>query len=301
MHAQSHRPNLIALAALALTVVIWAAFLVVTRAAMTGDFGPIEVGLIRFGTGALLFLPLIVRQGALPKGVSPLHLCVLPLFGGIGFLVPLSLGLSFAPVADGGVFTPSMMPLYAALLAFAVLGERFARSQILGFSLIVAGAVAVGGGTVLAGEPGDWRGHLLFTVASISWAIYTVGFRRSGLAPAHGAALLCFWSAVAFGMLGLFFGVSFEGIGVRALALQFLLQGVLSGFVASYTYFYAVKIFGAARSAAAAALVPVLAALGGAVFLGEALGPAKALGIAVVVCGVALASGGLRRSQRRLQ
>ena len=45
--------------ALVVTILVWASFLVVTRAAMTSRLGIVEVGLMRYGIGAVLFLPVI--------------------------------------------------------------------------------------------------------------------------------------------------------------------------------------------------------------------------------------------------
>ncbi len=279
-------------AALVITIVIWAAFLVVTRAAMTGALGALEVGLIRFGVGAVLFMPILLRTGLMPKGARPLDVLLIPLFGGILFILLLAAGLRIAPVADSGVFTPSMLPLYVAILSFILLGERFTPLRMLGFALIVLGALSVGmWEALISGAPGVWRGHLSFTAASFSWAIYTVIYRRSGLSAAVGGALMCGWSALGLVGLALIYGVDFTGIPWPALGIQVLFQGILSGFVATFTFFYAVTHIGASRTAAFAALVPVLAALGGWMFLGETIGPIKGLGIVIVATGVALASG----------
>jgi len=247
---------------------------------------------MRYGIGALLFLPLVLRRG-MPLGrAQPIDLVTIPLFGGILFIVLLSAGLRIAPVADSGVFTPSMLPVYTAVLSFAFLGERFSRARILGFVLIVAGALAVGGWAALNdGAEGIWRGHLLFTLASICWAIYTIAFRRSGLDPITGGALMCFWAGLFFAVAAVFTGVGFSSQTIGTLAVQVFFQGVLTGFVATFTFFYAIQHYGASRTAAFAALVPVLAALGGWAFLGEPIGLVKAAGILVVVVGVVLASG----------
>ena len=63
---------------------------------------------------------------------------------GSGILL-LASGLRYAPVADAGVFAPSMLPIYVALLSRVWLGERFSRPQLVGFGLIIVGALAVGG------------------------------------------------------------------------------------------------------------------------------------------------------------
>ncbi|MEM8788853.1 MAG: DMT family transporter [Pseudomonadota bacterium] len=290
MNGLSWRPP----AALALTLFIWAAFLVVTRAAMTTPLGVIEIGLLRYGTGAILFLPVLLRHGIAPRGARPLDLILIPLFGGVLFVALLASGLRLAPVADSGVFTPAMLPLYVALLSFLLMGERFGPLRLTGFALIVAGALFVGGWEALTRTDGAWRGHLMFTGASISWAIYTVVFRRSGLSPALGGALMCFWSALLFAAFAMVWGTNFTSVPAPTLLIQVIFQGLLSGFVATFTFFYAVQTIGASRTAAFAALVPVMAALGGWAFLDEPIGAAKTVGILVVAVGVALASGALR-------
>ena len=304
-------PRLPALLALGATILIWASFLVVTRSAMTYRLGSVEVGLLRFGIGALLFLPVIFwRRDRLDPGrwarARVADLVAIPLFGGIFFLLLLAAGLRIAPVADSGVFAPGMLPLYVALLSALLLGERFTGLRRVGFVLIVAGALGVGGWEAprstrtprCSGVPGAWRGHLLFTGASLSWAVYTVAFRRSGLDALSGAALLTIGAGCGFALLALVRGVDYSVLPPGALALQVVFQGLLSGFAATFTYFYAVEHIGASRSAACAALVPVLAALGGWVFLAEPIGAGKAAGIVLVAAGVVLASGALTFGQR---
>ncbi|MHA3913532.1 DMT family transporter [Halovulum sp. GXIMD14793] len=286
-------------AMLALTLVIWASFLVVTRAAMTARLGPVEVGLIRFGTGTLCFLPVLLKHGLLPGGTGLKDVILIPGFGGIAFILLLSGGLQIAPVADSGVFAPSMLPLYVALLSAVFLGERFSRLRIAGFAMIVAGALAVGGWAALSeGAEGVWRGHLMFTAAAFSWAIYTVAFRRSGLSAPIAGAMLCAWSAIGLGIIALFTGVDFTGVPAQTLIIQIVFQGFLSGFVAVFTYFYAIQYIGASRTAAFAALVPVMAALGGWALLNEPIGWIKAMGIVVVALGVTLASGAVTGGKR---
>jgi len=75
--------------------------------------------------------------------------------------------------------------------------------------------------------------------------------------------------------------------------VQVVLQGVLSGFLATFTYLYCVRHFGAAITAAYGALVPVMATIGAWLILGEAIGLFKSIGIVVVCTGVALASGAI--------
>ena len=284
---------------LALTLIIWASFLVSARAAVGQNFGPIEVGLMRFGTATLLFAPVLLRHGILPKGQNWLDVVLFAFIGGFGFVLLLVGGLSFAPVADSGIFAPSMLPVWVAGMSMIFLAEKFSRARLIGLGMIVFGALAVGGyEAIFLSDDGRWRGHLLFLAASGCWAAYTVRFRARALAVVPAAAMMVFWSAVAFLVAGLVKCINFGGIPAQTLGLQILLQGVLSGFLATFTYLYCVQYFGAAKTAAYGALVPVLAALGAWVFLAEPIGAFKSLGILVVCTGVALASGALFQGRR---
>ena len=64
-----------------------------------------------------------------------------------------------------------------------------------------------------------------------------------------------------------------------------------------FLYGYAVRIIGAAEASAFGALTPLLALLGGAAFLAEAITPFKVVGVALVAVGVFLASGVLSKPQ----
>lgn len=263
---------------------------------MTAKVGITEVGLLRFGIGTLLFAPVLLRNGLIPKGAGWRELVLIPGCGGFLFILLLSFGLQRAPVADSGIFTPSMLPFYVALLSYFFLGERLGRTRILGLVLIGTGALAVGGWEAIRNSgDGIWIGHLAFTAASFSWAIYTIVFRKSGMGVPQAAAMMCFWSAMAFIILAFFTGTDFSSIPLKTLLVQGFFQGVLSGFLATLTFFYAVTHLGASRTAAFAALVPVLAAIGGSIFLNEPVGLLKSLGIAIVASGVALASGVVSR------
>ncbi|MEO1422992.1 MAG: DMT family transporter [Pseudomonadota bacterium] len=283
-------------AAVVVTLIIWTSFLVVTRAAARADLTPTDVGLLRFVPAAILFAPVWLRSGPLPGGIRLRGITHIALPGGFLFVGLLASGAQFAPVADTGIFAPSMLPFYVAVLSYVMLGERFSHLRIAGFALILTGALSVGGWEVLssAGD-GAWRGHVLVSVAAVCWAYYTVNFRLSGLSAADGAMLIAFWPAIGFGLLGLVAPTNIWEAEISFIAFQVLMQGVLAGFVSTLTYSYALKNIAPSKVAAAAALVPVMAAISGWIWLDEPIGLIKSIGIAVVACGVLLASGALDR------
>ncbi|MEL7216546.1 MAG: DMT family transporter [Pseudomonadota bacterium] len=280
----------------AVTMLIWTSFLVVTRAAANISLGPVDVGLLRFFTATAVLTPLLLKRGVLPAPAQIKHILTVALLGGFGFVLLLASGMRYAPVADSTIFAPSMLPLYVALLSALMLGERFSRVRIAGFTLILIGAVGVGGWEAIAASgDGTWRGHLYFTVAAFVWAVFTIKYRASGLDALGGAALLCFWSGLAFLAMAPFVEVRLFEIPRSTLLFHMVMQGVLAGVASTITYAYALRHIAPSKVAACAALVPPLAALSGWVFLGEPVGVVKALGIAVVAAGVLLASGALDR------
>lgn len=278
-------------AALALTLIIWAGYLVVTRAAMKANLTPLDVGLLRSIPAALCLIPFIWRKGLIPQGTTWRDFVGIGVLGGTCFIVVLATGLSFAPVADSGIFAPSMLPVFIALLSLLLFGERPSGLRLVGLALILTGALAIGGlSALLEGNSGAWRGHILFLTGSCLWALYTLTFRASRLSALTGTWVMVATASVLFLAATPFVHLRMFELSTPAFTVQ-LVQGFGSGLIANLTFLYAVTRLGTVIPAASAALVPVLAALGGWLFLGEALGPMKILGIGVVMAGILLASG----------
>jgi drug/metabolite transporter (DMT)-like permease len=123
------------------------------------------------------------------------------------------------------------------------------------------------------------------------WAIYTLLFRRSGLAPIESAALICFWSAVLFLPVYGLGGLSrLDHAGAGEIALQAVYQGVLMSGVAIFTFNRAVSLLGSSAATAIIALIPAIASLLAIPILGEHPTPTEGVAIAVIVAGVLLAA-----------
>ena len=70
-----------------------------------------------------------------------------------------------------------------------------------------------------------------------------------------------------------------------------ILQGLLIAILAMLLYNFAIRQLGPAQTAAFGALTPILALVGGFIFLNEEITSLKFLGICIVAIGVILASG----------
>jgi drug/metabolite transporter (DMT)-like permease len=209
----------------------------------------------------------------------------------------VSKGLEFAPASDGGALAPGMLPFWAALAAYALAREIPGPRRRIGLAMILTGAVVVSLWPILGGaRDGAWRGHLMFLTGSGLWAIYSVIFRQSGLTPMHGLVIGLFWGTLTITPLLLLSGnVSFATTNWGDIAVMMVIQSLIIGILAMVLFSYAVRLLGAAESSAFGALTPILALLGGVMFLGESVGPLKVFGVVLVAAGVFLASGILRK------
>jgi drug/metabolite transporter (DMT)-like permease len=279
------------------TVTIWAAFMLVTRFAVQDNFTVEEVLVLRLIPGAIVMIPWMWKLGILPRGIPWPRALMLMIGASAVSPYVVSKGLEFAPASDGGALAPGMLPFWAALAAYALAREIPGPRRRIGLAMILTGAVVVSLWPILGGaRDGAWRGHLMFITGSGLWAIYSVIFRQSGLTPMHGLVIGLFWGTLAITPLLFLSGnVSFATANWGDIAVMMVIQSLIIGILAMVLFSYAVRLLGAAESSAFGALTPILALLGGVMFLGESVGPLKVFGVVLVAAGVFLASGILRK------
>ncbi len=273
------------------TVLIWAGWILATRHSAGTALGTIDLGLIRYGVPAILLAPVWLKTGLLPRKL-PLLLLVLMVAGsGALFFQVSAFAIHSVPASSVGVLLGGSMPLATALIGITVFGERPDRMRVLGFAAILAGVAILLTRSLGSAASTGWSGYALLPTAATLWAIYTHAFRRSGLSPLQGSALIAIWSFLIHLGLAACFGTTLGSVPAQEIALQVTSQGLLSGLVAMVAYSFAVKSLGGTQAAAFTALTPVLAMIGGAVLLGEQIGPFEILAAVVTATGVALSTG----------
>lgn len=273
-----------------MAALIGAGWQLASRHGVTTTLGPIELAVLRYGVPALALLPVLRRTGLLPHGLPRLKLALLVFCGGLPFGLVVLAGAQWAPAAHIGVFLAASVPLFTALGAWLIERERVASPRLAGLMLVAAGMVVFGAGDV-AGLADSWRGDLLFVLAAMLWALHTLMFRRSGLTPWQGAAVVNAWSGLlllpvlaCFGAPRLFHA-PWSDVLVQALG-----QGLAAGLLGLVTYMAAIARLGAARASLSAALVPLMTALGAAWLLHEPFSGATFAAVLLVMAGVALAA-----------
>jgi peroxiredoxin/drug/metabolite transporter (DMT)-like permease len=269
----------------ALSVLLFSTFTLVSRLGVASSLTMWDLAALRFGIGATLLAPVLVRRGL--SGVAPRDAATLALTGGLGFALLAYGGFALAPAAHGAVLLHGTLPL--TTLALLGLGGRGGRPgyRRAGVALVAAGVGLMAYDSLARATGRQLAGDGLLVLASCAWSAYGITARRLGLRPAHGVAIVTACSACAYlPVYAALHGWALLAAEPRDLLLQAAVQGALIGGVSVFVYTRAVAALGPATAALFTASVPCLTTLGGALFLGERPGVAPLIGVGVVTAGM---------------
>lgn len=310
-------PRLVGLLAALVTVLIWTAFIVVARASADPSraptMAPVDMVFARLLGAGLVLLPLgwwltqtqRARQreaGQLPTagslwGLSPLPLrttVVTGIFGGLVYSLLAYSGFVFAPAAHASVLMPGSLPLWTALLAVPLLGERIGASRAIGLLCIVAGDLLVGGASLLHALDGGgvWRGDVLFILAALTWSCYSVLVRKHALQAVQATTAITVFAFLVYVpsyLLLVWAGVLPGRVFTAPLhdvLWQMLMQGLGSVVISGITFNMMIRYYGPVRSTMLTAVVPGLSALSAALYLDEPLPWNVLCGLTLVTLGI---------------
>ncbi|TAN02555.1 MAG: DMT family transporter [Rhodanobacteraceae bacterium] len=230
--------------------------------ALLRDLSPVLLaGLLYLGSGAGLALIRLMRdRGWRAPGMTKrewLWLLLAIVFGGVLGPVLLMLGLSHTPAATASLLL-NLEAVLTALIAWIVFRENANRRIVLGFTLIVAGAVLL----ALPGSSqhlGLGHGALLIAGACLCWALDNNFTCRVSTSDALFIAGLKGWvagivnTAIAIGLgahfpatpiVGMALGVGLLGYGISLVLFVLALRGV--GSARTGAYFSTAPFIGAA-------------------------------------------------------
>jgi len=285
---QRHIGTLYGLAA----ALIWGGYLAVTNRGIGGGLGAMDLAFLRYAVAALVLLPVWLRNEPLTfGGLGWAKGLTLALLAGPPFVIIGAAGFAFAPLAHGAVIQLGTATILGAVLAAFLAREPLSGRQIAALAVVVAGLAMSAGPDILTGEPGVWRGDILFFAAGAMWALITVLQRRWRIDPMAATASVSVISGLIYTPLylagpGL---VAFAPLPLTSIACLALMLGVLTGIVALYAFGRAVELLGPARAAVFPALAPAAALLTGAA-LGSGLPTlTQAAGLVVLTAGLVAA------------
>jgi drug/metabolite transporter (DMT)-like permease len=265
---------------------IWGLSYLGTKIALQ-DMGPFQMATVRVLLAAAFYVPLFV---AARRALSIRQSLILGLLGVVLYYLGFNVGLQYARVTDAGVIQASI-PAVSALIAIPMLGERPTLRVWAGIALSFVGVVVLVGGTGFAGE-GSFVGDLLILWSVLMWGLYSVYVRRLGARASAGAitAATLIWGGLLCIPLGLaelaFITPRLTPSGVCAT----IALAVFAGALAYWLWSYGLARVEAARATNYLSLLPLVAALSGALLLGERVGPIEIAGGLLIVGGVTLAA-----------
>jgi drug/metabolite transporter (DMT)-like permease len=240
--------------------------------------------------GGMTFAGLALVAVALARGISlkvpTAHwprLIVAGILSIAAFNILLAFAQLMAPTSRAAILTFTM-PVWATLMAWPVLGERFDRPRLIGLGLGIAGLLCLGLPLIRAGQLSP--GLALALLASLSWALGTIVTKRWPVAaPTLTIAawqLLIGGAAAGIGML------AFEGVPVPktlsppvAAALTFHILGAQA--LAYFLWFTVIARLPAGIASLGTLMVPAVGALGSVLLLGERPAASDWLGLVLVV------------------
>ncbi|MBI3243626.1 MAG: DMT family transporter [Chloroflexi bacterium] len=286
------RKKLVAFAEVSLAVVAWGASFIATKVALR-EVSPITIVWLRFAMGVVILGAAVFarKQFAL---VPPKELGYFALLGflGITFHQWLQSNGLVTAQATTTAWIVATIPVFMAILGWAVLKERLRRRQVIGIGLAAVGVLLVvsnGEAAALVGGRFGTSGDFLILISAVNWAVFSALSRR-GLQQ-HPATRMTFY-VMAFGWLFasvLFFagpglseanrltlngwwGVGFLGVACSGLA---------------YIFWYdALQIVPASELGVFLYVEPLVAVVVAAIVLGEAMTLAALLGGAIILFGV---------------
>lgn len=285
------RPDRVALAMLAGTMLFWAGNFIVARA-VRGDVPPVLLAFLRWAGASAILLPIAWRGfvADLPalragwRSVGLLGLVGIAMFNTIAYH-----GLR-TTTATNGLLMQSSIPGILLLLGALFLGRRERAGRVLGIALSMTGAAF----TIFRGDPHALvaldlgEGDLLIFIACVLWAIYTLTLPYAPKVRPGSLLLATF-------LLGLIVLVPvvllvpepaprWTPMGIAGVAYV----AIFPSLVAYYLYNAAVARAGPAIAGQAITLMPPVGAILAALILAEPLHWYHGVGLALIAAGIAL-------------
>lgn len=271
------------------TVLSWASIFPLTRWCLQW-FSPLELVTLRMIAAAIVLAgALIVVRPQLPglRAFAALALCAF--FGVAVYNLLLSWGLVTLS-AGAASFLTNTIPIFTALLSWALNGERPTRMSVAGMLVAFIGIVILA-----SGQPGGFAfgsGTMLVLGGTVCSAVYIVLQRRlvRAFPPLETAGWLM--------LLGAAFLLPFAGEAMTAAAAApaqavalVILLAVVPGALGQIAWLMVLKAVPAGRAASLLYLIPPLATMIGVLFLGETLSIELLAGGSLAIAGVAMVHG----------
>lgn len=279
-----------------LSAFLWSTTFVCARYLMANKLvDPLTLALIRFSLGALtlLIFGLLCQRKALtlPRGRDLGFMAILALFGIGGMSVLLFFGQQRTTAINSSLLM-QLNPVFILFLGLFI-GERFSWMNLAGILVSMVGALLVVGVLTPHGLQGSWRqnaGDLLVLGSALCWAIYSV-FSKSTTQRLGGytaTTWVMLLGAAELALVWLAMPVSY--IWPRGwLAWSLILyMAIFPTALAFFAWYEALRLIDLSLLNVMQYLTPAFTIVLAWCLLGERMLLTNALGVGVILAGVAL-------------
>jgi drug/metabolite transporter (DMT)-like permease len=288
MTTMTRWPALRAAGLTSVAMLAFAANSLLCRLALQQDrIDPASFGALRLAAGALV-LACVVRMGRRPQGEDGGWRSAALLFAYVALF-----SFAYVSLAAGTGALILFGAVQLSMLGVGLLrGERFAPAGWLGLALAMAGLAVLLLPGAAAPSPG---GAVLMAGAGVAWGGYSL--RGRGAADPLAATAAGFLRAAPLGILLALAFASRLHADARGVGLA-VVSGALTSGLGYVVWYAALRRLTALRAAAVQLSVPLVAALGGVLLLGEAFTLRLGLAALAILGGIGLVLGSRAAGRR---
>ncbi len=265
---------------------IWGLWPVITRFGVTTQFTPDEIVVVRFLFAGIVLLPYYFKNKVYRR-VGILPSLLISTGAGAVYVYVSSLGLKYVPAGHLGVVETGTMLALSALGGVIFLKERKTIGQITGYFIVFSGMLLISWQSLQSTNTDSIRGDLLLVLGGILWALYTLLTKKWEISAWDAVATVAVWSlAIWVPLLILYGNVNYSLDHTIPWIMQGIGQGIIAAVLGLWFYSIAVNNLGAGQGSLFGALVPVIAVLGGFIFLGEPPTTYEVVGVTLTTVGI---------------
>lgn len=263
-----------------------------------GEIGPFLTAFIRWAGALLLIAPLIYRDLGACLTFIRNHTLLWLMLGllGMGICGGFVYWALTVTTASNATLIYTTSSLFIILFQWLFQGRRLILREILGMMIAFIGVAVI----VLKGDVWTLR-HLHFNLgdfgmlaAAIAFAVYSMLLRHPAVAtvaPFSLFGLLALSGALVLlppALIEVAHGGLLPTTGIAYVKLAGII--VFASILAFYSFQHSVRVFGPAMAGTTLYLMPPVSIIMAVLFLGERFEPYHAVGIALVMAGVILAT-----------
>ncbi|HOO34168.1 MAG TPA: EamA family transporter [Thermotogota bacterium] len=267
-----------------ITLVLFSSLEVVSKPIM-GQIDPFTMTFLRFFIGGLfLFILTLFTRRKTDVKMEKKDLLYVILVGCLNCII--SMTLLQLSVKSGNASSAAVListnPIFTALFARFIAGERLSRKKLIGIGLGLGGILTFSFGML---EGDSLIGIVYGLSAAVTFALYSVLMKKP--VKKYGSLRCTAYSGL---FPSLIYGVALAASGnmnIPLLDLQgwliVLYLGIFVTGIAYFTMLESIKRIGASNTMRLFYVKPVLASILAVLFLGEALGVLKITGMAIII------------------